>query len=241
MRILITNDDGYRAEGINTLFRVLSERHEVVMIAPDGERSACSNAITITSNLRLRCHGEGIWSVSGYPADCTNIGLHGTVAPKADLVISGINHGPNMGDDIYYSGTVAGARAAFIQGTRAIAVSYDSFESYAYLEDAARFVMALAEEKCATEERFFLNVNYPDLPKEKIAGVCYTTLGRRRYIDAYHVLERDGHDTHLKLHGTVDSFDRAGSDVTEIKSGHITVTPLTLDTTDYPYLERMGK
>jgi 5'-nucleotidase len=66
----------------------------------------------------LRCHGEGIWSVSGYPADCTNIGLHGTVAPKADLVISGINHGPNMGDDIYYSGTVAGARAAFIQGTR---------------------------------------------------------------------------------------------------------------------------
>src|SRR5208337_1483348 len=135
MRILLTNDDGVNAEGILTLFRVLSQFHDTYIIAPDRERSACSNIFTMREEVKVQRIDRNIFSINGYPADCVSLGLHSDLIPGIDLVISGINHGPNLGDDIHFSGTVAGARTAFIFGKPAIAVSIDSFHAPSpYLE-----------------------------------------------------------------------------------------------------------
>ncbi len=114
MKILLSNDDGINAEGINILFNYLSEKFDVYMFAPEVEKSACSNAITIRNDFDVKKLADNKYSVAGYPADCVNIGIHGKFIPEVDVVVSGINHGPNMGGDIYYSGTVAAARTGYI-------------------------------------------------------------------------------------------------------------------------------
>jgi len=141
MKILLTNDDGIHAEGLQILKQILSQEHEVYIIAPDIERSACSNIFTMRNELLLTRIGDNSYSVSGYPADCVSIAIHSDIIPEIDLVISGINHGPNLGDDIHFSGTVAGARTAIIFGKPAIAVSLDSYHAPSpFLEEAACFI-----------------------------------------------------------------------------------------------------
>ena len=140
MKIILTNDDGIEALGINSLFETLSKKHEVYMIAPDRQRSACSNAITIHDTVKLKKTDTRKYSLSGFPADCVNFGLCSGIFPEPDLVISGINHGPNMGDDIYFSGTVAGARAGYIHFRSAIAASYESFTDFSLISNASEFI-----------------------------------------------------------------------------------------------------
>ena len=236
MNILFTNDDGYTALGINTLFEVFAHKHNCYMIAPHCQRSACSNAINIESPIKLHMHDKRHFSLEGYPADCANISFYGNVIPKVDLVISGINHGPNMGDDIYYSGTLAGARTSYVHGLSAIAVSYNSFTDYPYMEDAANFMLNLIED-FNFDRQVFLNVNYPHLSKEKIRGIKYTTLGRRKYVDSYKMDNDEGNVKTFSLSGIVDNIHKDGSDVTEVFNGYISITPLHLDTTDYTYLK----
>ena len=136
MKILLTNDDGFSAAGINILFDILSETHNVYMVAPLREKSACSNAITVRDSIPLRKLAPGTFAADAFTADCVNIGINGDILPDIDLVISGINHGPNLGDDIHFSGTVAGARSAVIFGKPGIAVSLDCYDQSDYFGDA---------------------------------------------------------------------------------------------------------
>ena len=239
MKILLTNDDGINAEGIAALYTALSRKHSVYMFAPDGERSACSNALTLRDSIRVDRIDENRYAVYGYPADCVNVGLHSPFVGKVDLVVSGINHGPNLADDIYYSGTVAGARTAYIFGVSGLAVSLNSCSDRSHFGDCADFVAGFIEESGLLKRDIpsFININYPPIDKNKIAGLRYTSLGKRHYIDEYKIERSEGSSIYMRLDGTISSENRPMSDVTEIERGYITVTPLTLDTTDYSLLE----
>ncbi len=239
MKILLTNDDGIDAEGLDSLYRILSQQHDVYVIAPDRERSACSNMFTIRTEIGIKQVDSRRYAISGYPADCVSIALHGDIVPDVDLVISGINHGPNIGDDVFFSGTVGGARTAFIFGKSAIAFSVDSFHRASdYFDEASEFVMKFIEEK-KDEPGYFFNINYPDIPQAEIKGVKYTFTGRRIYRDYYKKEVSADDDMTLKLVGEVESVPVEGSDVTEMEKGYISVTPLSLDCTDFEYLNKM--
>ena len=235
MIILLTNDDGIHAAGINTLFEELSKAHEVYMVAPSEERSACSNAITMRDELTIRRYDDRRFSVNGFPADCANVGLHGGIIPDPELVVSGINHGPNMGDDIYYSGTVAGARVGFIHGKNAIAVSLGSKEKLQYLADAAAYTAKFIEQYSAAfaEKKRFVNINYPACRANEVQGTAFTFLDKRSYKDTFIVKGRDGADTRVILDGIVDSAEIEGSDCDMVNKKFVSVTPLMLDSTNY--------
>lgn len=243
MNILITNDDGVLAQGINILFDVLSESHNVFMVAPNEEKSACSSAITVRDYLRVDTVSERKYAINGFPADCINIGLHSELLPEIDMVISGINHGPNLGDDVYFSGTVAAARAALIFGVTGIALSLDCLKTSDYFADAADFITRfIGDFKLSAHiTPVCLNINYPDIPAAEIRGVKYTTLGRRDYRDSYDIFSKSHNEIHMKLNGTVESIDAEGTDVTEIRNGYISITPLQLDCTDYSYFQKITK
>jgi 5'-nucleotidase len=242
MNILLTNDDGISAEGISALHDILSENHSVFIMAPAKERSACSNAITVRSHVRIEMHSESKYSVHGYPADCVNIGLNGSLFPPIDCVISGINHGPNLGEDIHFSGTVAAARTALIFGVPGIAVSLDCLGRSDYFKDASSFLLRFIEgfPDRAGSRSLYLNINYPDIPRHKILGVRYTFLGKREYRDSYSIVHQGETELSLVLNGTIESPEIEGSDVSELRKGYISVSPLHLDCTDYPVLREMG-
>ncbi len=241
MNILLTNDDGIDAAGITALYRILSEKHTVFMVAPRSEKSACSSAITIRKEIPVKKKGDGVYAVEGYTADCVNIGLNGELIQGIDLVISGINHGPNLGEDVYFSGTVAGARSAYIFGVSGIAISVDSLGASDYFEDAADFIMDFISDfpLFSNDRPVLLNINYPDIPVDEIAGVQYTTLGRREYRDSYRRSGNEEGDFSMVMDGIIDSHEIEGSDVTELRNGYISITPLTLDCTDYTYLDNI--
>lgn len=241
MNILLTNDDGIEAEGLNVLFDVLSADHDVCIVAPFEERSACSNSITIRTSLTLEKISDRRFALDGFTADCVNVALNSGLIPATDLVIAGINHGPNLADDVYFSGTVAGARTAYIFGVSGIAISLDCLTVSTYFKDAANFLRGFIGDigRHKRTVRYLYNINYPNLPPRDIPGVKYTKLGRRRYNDSYRVLEENGASRVLQLMGTIESPEIEGSDVTELRKGSISVTPLTLDCTDYEYLRIM--
>jgi len=241
MNILLTNDDGINAEGINSLFDALSGDHDVYIVAPFEERSASSNAITIRDNLTMERKDERRYALDGFTADCVNVGLNAGIIPGVDLVISGINHGPNLGDDVYFSGTVAGARTAYIFGVSGIAVSLDCLDSSSCFADAARFILTFIGDirRHSGTVLALYNINYPDIPAGEVKGVRYTRLGRRKYNDSYRVVEEGKTTKVLQLLGTIDSVAGDGTDVMELRNGYISVTPLTLDCTDHEYLEHL--
>jgi 5'-nucleotidase len=243
MRILVSNDDGINAAGIQALYTVLSKEHEVYMIAPSEEKSACSNAISMRGALSVKRHDERIFSVGGYPADCVNIGLHGKIIPEPDIVISGINHGPNMGEDIYYSGTVAAARVAFIHGKTGIAVSLDSKEDLQWLDNAAVFIghFVATQGHEFTGSPVLYNINYPAIAEGEIRGVAFANLDKRRYVDRYIVSEQTNDSFSMKLEGLLESEFINGSDADMVMKGYISITPLTLDATDYNKMKKGEK
>jgi 5'-nucleotidase len=169
MRLLLTNDDGYDSEGITVLAEELEKNHEVWVVAPDSERSGTSHAMTLKSASKIKQVGERRFTCSGMPADCVILSTLGILPLKPDLVISGINRGPNLGTDLIYSGTAAAARQAVLMGIPGIAASMASFEAPFHFRAAARF---LAERLDALlgmwREGLFLNLNFPN--KEDITG-----------------------------------------------------------------------
>jgi len=237
MKILLTNDDGVMAEGLKSLQKVLSEDHDVYIIAPDQERSACSNIFTIRDEIKFKKIDTNIYSISGYPADCVSIALHSDLIPDIDIVISGINHGPNLGDDIHFSGTVAAARTAHIFGKKSIALSIDSFHKPSvYFDDASEFIKNFINKEIF-DDSHFLNINYPDINKQYIKGSKYTFLSKRYYKDKYQKNYKDGH-INLKLDGKILTENKEGSDLTELNKGYISITPVHIDNTDYTILDK---
>src|SRR5690349_15119260 len=231
--ILLTNDDGAGAPGIAAAREVLSELGDVIVAAPDRERSASSHSISLDRPLRVDDVGEGIFAIDGTPVDCVYLALLHLVPRRPALVVSGINNGYNLGSDVFYSGTVAGAVEAALRGVPAIAVSLERRRPQDF-SHAAGFLAALAAEvvrrgEGALPERSLLSVNVPPGP---ISGYQVTFLGRRVYRDQVDVREDLRGRAYYWIGGPEESAtDLPGSDLTAVRSGLVSVTPLGLDLT----------
>jgi len=236
MNILVTNDDGINATGITILVQSLEHLGEIVVVAPDREQSAVGHALTLHQPLRAAKLGRNRFAVDGTPTDCVNLGIHSLLPFKPDLVISGINHGGNLGDDVTYSGTVSAAMEATLMGIPAFAVSLVSNGEGANFSSAGAIAAKLA---CIIGERglpgdTFLNVNVPDLPAELIKAPLITSQGKRRY-GGMIIDKIDPRGRNYYWIGTVDVdfYDLAGTDYYAVSRGHVSITPLHLDLTNY--------
>jgi 5'-nucleotidase len=235
MDILVTNDDGIQAEGIRALADALALLGTVSIIAPDREQSATSHALTLHRPLRVRKVSEGIMSVDGTPTDSVLLGVHGFLKRKPALVVSGINHGPNMGSDVLYSGTVAAASEGMFLGIPAIAISLAGRGEGQFVT-AARVAHNLVKRllKRGLHAGMCLNVNVPALPWEQLKGVRITRLGKRVFRDV--IVEKT--DPRGKLYywigGEEPTWEQdEASDFAAVEEGYVSVTPLTFELTDY--------
>jgi 5'-nucleotidase len=236
MRILISNDDGIRADGIRELAQELSELGEVFVVAPDRQRSAAAHGITLHKPLFLDEHdfGPGIraYGLSGTPADCVKFGISQLLRElKPDIVVSGINAGSNLGNDVLYSGTVSAAIEGSIQGLPAIAVSQCGKEPFDYA-GAAAFTKTLLREvlKNGLDPDTILNVNYPALPPAEVKGVRITTVGKRRYNNHYEKRSNPRGVDYYWLAGPLrDLPPEPDSDIHAIREGYVSVSPVHFD------------
>lgn len=245
MNVLLTNDDGINAPGLWVLFNKLQTAHQVTVIAPDRERSAVSHAITLHQPLRaalIRVHGSAQgYAVNGTPADCVKLGLSEILETMPDFVISGINPGANVGVNINYSGTVAAAKEAALNGIKAIAVSTRDRKGRFYA-DAADFALQLME-KVAQKELpggTFLNVNMPDVPVEEAAGIQIGPQNLELYRDQFE--KRTDPRARTYYWQGCDPLNMAApskvdSDSAILSQNGISVTPIKCDMTDYKTLE----
>ena len=241
MKILITNDDGVYAAGIRALARAFCEENEVYVFAPDSERSGASHALTLVTPLRLRevaladLPGAKVYSTNGTPTDCVKI-AYGNLGIRPDLVLSGINHGSNLGTDVLYSGTVSAAMDAAMLGVPAIAGSVCASEpkNFGPVIEAIKAMIprALAHRGC------LVNINAPDLPADEIKGSRFTCCGVQEYETKY----EERIDTHNKKYYWVPTrkiTDVAPDDDTDekwVRTGYIAIVPLMFDLTDYSRL-----
>jgi 5'-nucleotidase len=242
VRILITNDDGVHAPGLAALLRRVAEVAEVVAVAPDREQSAVGHALTLHHPLRAARISENIYSVEGTPTDCVNLGIHSLLTFRPDLVISGVNRGGNVGDDVTYSGTVAAAMEATLMGIPAIAISLVTQTAGENFDAAAACAARLAQmvfEKGLPPDTF-LNVNVPDLPAERLGAPLITSQGKRSYGGTI-VDKVDPRGRNYYWIGTADlSFrDIPGSDYHAVSRGHVSITPLHIDLTNYASIETL--
>lgn len=244
MKILVTNDDGIHHPGLCTLREELARSHDVTVVAPDRERSAVGHGITLHVPLRVFSvdHGKTpAFAVTGTPADCVKLGLLELVDPKPDLVVSGINPGPNVGVNLNYSGTVSAAREAAILGYRAVAISVSDPDSTHFLA-AARFVNRLIGRLTAFDipKNTFLNVNVPARPPEKILGVKICRQGLARLEEAFH-RRTDPRNLVYYWQGSETLFygESDDEDGVALAAGYITITPVRCDMTEYNLLDRM--
>ncbi|MBS1714340.1 MAG: 5'/3'-nucleotidase SurE [Armatimonadetes bacterium] len=245
MRILVTNDDGVRAEGIRHLADVAARFGDVKIVAPDRERSACGHAMTMREPLRVRtCDVDGheAYEVNGVPVDCVNVGLTVAWPEGCDLVLSGINNGPNLGFDVTYSGTVAGAMEGCINGIRSYALSMCVFADGApfHYETGATWLRenwALLA-SLPLPEMCFLNVNVPALAYEEIEGHKFVGMGQRIYQDRVERREDPwGRPYYWQGGVVVMRPDEAETDVWAVTKSHVSLTPVSLDWTDRKVLE----
>lgn len=240
MNILISNDDGYLSQGIAILARVAGELANVRVVAPERDRSGVSNSLTLDRPLRIRSAENGFYYVSGTPTDCIHMGLHALPDFKPDLVISGINHGANMGDDTLYSGTVAAATEAFLMGIPAVAFSLNTsrFHEYAATaEHAAQAVLSYLLQKPPVVPMLW-NVNIPAVPLENLRGHKITRLGRRHHIqNVIAATNPRGEDIYwIGPAGDVsDSED--GTDFAAVEAGFVSITPLQVDLTAHSQMD----
>lgn len=241
MLILVTNDDGIHSPGILSLAEALTALGRVVVVAPDRERSAVGHALTLHAPLRADEIREGYFAVSGTPTDCVNLGIHGLLKDRPTLVVSGINRGGNMGDDITYSGTVSAAMEATLMGVPAFAVSLTEGPfGLADFESAAQVAVKLASTvlQQGLPPDTFLNVNVPPgLPQ----GMSLTRQGKRSYNDVI-VEKRDprGRAYYWIGGGDMQFEDIPGTDLYTVNQGKVSVTPLHLDLTNYRSFKQLA-
>lgn len=225
MKILITNDDGFGAEGLAALTEALSEMHDVRVLAPDRERSGVSHAVTLSSPSRVRRVGEGRYTCSGTPSDCVILARLGAIDFDPELVVSGINRGPNIGTDIVYSGTCGAARQAVVSGIPGIAVSCASFEEPLQYGAAAAFVAQHLEGLAALcGENVFININAPSSSETDLEW-AWTFPSRRRYRDRLRYFDApDGLRYCFLTGGSIDTEDDSGSDFHAVQMGLVSVS-----------------
>jgi 5'-nucleotidase len=249
LRILITNDDGIDSPGIRVLVESLAGDHVLAVVAPSGNRSGVSHAITADEAITVeRRHDAAVpsYACSGTPADCVFLGST-ELSARPELVISGINHGPNLADDVNYSGTVAGAVEASLLGIPALAVSlasnHDDPSGRRYWESAAEIVRRCLAQAYAhlCGGACYWNLNVPNLPLEDIAGIAITRLGRKRICGRIVGQERDGSTRYYRAWESPFETDREtlGTDIGAVHAGYASLTPLLLDRTAESGLEAL--
>jgi 5'-nucleotidase len=240
MRLLITNDDGINASGLRALVeRALKHPDiEVTVVAPDRERSAAGHAISIHQPIDLReipidCARAKVFASSGTPADCVKLAIQGIMGERPDFLISGINRGPNLGTDVFYSGTVSAALEGALLGVKSMAISLTAFENLDYTVAAG---FAIEQALCAASDGSWpvlVNVNVPAIPRESIAGVAITRLGVQVYKDAIKRREDPRGRHWYWLSGVVvDNGEIDDTDTCAIRRNLISITPLRVDLTD---------
>ncbi len=241
MLILVTNDDGIHSLGLTALASALGELGRVVVVAPDRERSAVSHSLTLHSPLRAEEIQPDTFVVDGTPTDCVNLGIHGLLQNRPDLVVSGINRGANLGEDITYSGTVSAAMEALLMGVPAFAISLASLAGQE--EDyqaaglfAARIARMVLNHGLPADT--FLNVN---IPRGAVRGVMITKQGKRRYQDVVvEKLDPRGRKYYWIGGGTSQFENIPGSDFMAVEKGYVSVTPLHIDMTNYRSFKALG-
>lgn len=243
MRILIANDDGYQSAGIGALHVAMKRLGETIVVAPDRNRSGASNSLTLTHPIHVRRHSDDVYAVEGTPADCVNIALSGLLETDVDMVVSGINDGPNMGDDVLYSGTVAAAMEGRFLGHPAIALSMathnpEHFETAAKI--AEKMVIHLSEAPLPANT--ILNVNVPDVAMEQIQGLRLTRLGTR-HPSANAIKQKSPREDTLYWIGPAGAINDCsdGTDFHAVSLNYVSVTPLTVDLTSVDALQPVGE
>lgn len=231
MQILVTNDDGINAEGLWALVRELKDVGKVTVVAPDRDQSGVGTAVTLRQPLRFievksPVSGVKAYSVEGTPGDSVILAIRFAVKDKIDLVVSGINEGPNLGNDVFISGTIGGALQGYFYGMPAIAVSVAAFEEL-HFDVAARLAKLLAAgfQKGALPKRLLLNVNLPNLPREKIEGIEITRLGERSYIDSIDQGHDGKRDYYWIVRGVPEWSVVPGTDVWALEQNKISISP----------------
>ncbi len=247
MNILLCNDDGIAAPGLAALAEKLSRLGKIFVAAPDSERSAASNSLTLAHPLRVKevdfpAAVEKAWSISGTPTDCAKIALSNLLPARPDLVVSGINRGPNMCVDVFYSGTVAAAFEGAFKGITSVAVSLDNFKSDACYDRAATWAEICIKnivKNMLSSGRLF-NINVPGPDTETIKGIKITRTGKVDYKENYeHRLDPNGR-SYYWIRGNPEVVDKdENTDVVAVKSGFVSVTPLRPELTDFNWLEKL--
>jgi 5'-nucleotidase len=242
MHILISNDDGYLAQGINTLAAALQPYARISVVAPDKNRSAASNSLTLDLPLRATPCENGFVRVDGTPTDCVHLAITGLLKSEPDMVFAGINHGANLGDDVLYSGTVAAATEGRFLGLPAIAISLAASNPQ-HFDTAAHVAVTLLKKilRQPLPEDTLLNVNVPDLPLSELKGYLSTRLGQRHKAEAV-IQASDPRGQTIYWVGPPGAEQDAGpgTDFDAIRNGYVSITPLQLDLTRYERLEGLG-
>ncbi len=239
MRILISNDDGYFSPGLACLAEHLARIADIVVVAPERDRSGASNSLTLDRPLKLRRAANGFHYVNGTPTDCVHLAVTGMLDQQPDMVVSGINAGANMGDDTIYSGTVAAAMEGFLLGIPSIAVSLVGKE-FAHYETAARIAAELVQRfaRQTHSHPWLLNVNVPDVPHDQLHGINVTRLGKRHKAEP--VVKADNpHGEAVYWVGAAGKAQDAGegTDFHAVAQQHVSLTPLQIDLTQYSQLD----
>lgn len=241
IHILLTNDDGFRATGIGLLRKALAPIGRVVVVAPEREQSAAGHALTLTSPLRINWADEDTISVDGTPTDCVLLAMRGLLDRRPNILVSGMNHGPNLGDDVTYSGTVAAAFEGTLLGLPSIAISVNAWNDPDFGAGAA-FAPRIVREvlQHGLPNGALLNVNVPSLPAEAVRGLRVTRLGKRLYRDDI-VKQTDPRGKDYYWIGGKEPIWLPGeeTDFDAVDRGMISITPLHLDLTDYKSIEEL--
>ncbi|WP_069649513.1 5'/3'-nucleotidase SurE [Caloranaerobacter ferrireducens] len=247
MKILVTNDDGIFANGIKEISIKLSEIAEVIVVAPDRERSAIGHAITIHTPLRVEKTENIIpnieaWAINGTPSDCVKIAVESIMKKKPDLIVSGINNGPNLGTDVIYSGTVSAAIEGAMHSIPSVAISACFFNGKINYESVAKISCKIIKNliKKDLPKNIILNINVPSLPLEQIKGIKITELGIRKYNNNYVKRTDPKGKNYYWLSGElIEIENKDTSDIVAIEEGFISITPLHFDLTAYNYLDEL--
>ena len=239
MRILLSNDDGYQARGLRTLADGLMDLAEVTIVAPDRNRSGASNSLTLDSPLRVEQAEANVYYVNGTPTDCVHLAITGLLDDEPDMVVSGINHGANLGDDVLYSGTVAAAMEGRFLGLPALAVSLvlDSGKNFGTAVSVIRQCVSRMKDDPLPGDTI-LNINVPDLPESSLRGIKSTRLGFRHKSEPV-IQTRDPKDMPIYWVGPAGEGAEVGdgTDFYAIANGYVSVTPIKVDLTDHGAVE----
>ena len=237
MKLLLSNDDGYLAPGINELAHILSSIGEVVIVAPEENKSASSSSLTLKNPLTITEYKENIYFINGTPTDCVHIALSGFLKFKPDMVISGINDGPNMGDDTIYSGTVAAAMEGYLLDIPSLAISMSQYDPKHY-STAGQVVLDLIPKIKNLQQSILLNINVPDIPYNELKGTEITRLGKRHKAEPiiHHPNQNDKLMYWVGAAGEPNDGG-PGTDFFAIKNEKVSISPIISDLTNFNKLD----